>query len=113
MPVPALTQGVIYLTSQLCQRISISLLSSIWQTCLLALAVALILQLVPKIPAWARFVIWAAALVVAVSLPIIAVFAAPSHAGYLSTPQSSWIRAGVSCSLVSGLLSPSCAQLPS
>ena len=86
MPEPALTQGVIYLTSQLCQRISISLFSSIWQTCLLTLAVALILQLVPKVPAWARFVIWAAALVVSVSLPIVAVFAAPSHSGYWSTP---------------------------
>ena len=86
MPEPALTQGVIYLTSQLCQSISISLFSSIWQTCLLTLAVALILQLVPKVPAWARFVIWAAALVVSVSLPLIAAFAARSHSGYWSTP---------------------------
>ncbi len=100
MPEPALTQGVIYLTSQLCQCISISLFSSIWQTCLLTLAVALILQLVPKVPAWARFVIWAAALVVSVSLPIVAVFAAPHSDSWSTTaiqldPRWSFLLAGV------------------
>ena len=101
MQEPALTQSVIYMSSQLCERVSISFFSSIWQTCLLTLTVALILRLVPKIPAWARFVIWAAVLVVSVLLPLLALFGGPSHLGYRSTssihldPRWSFVLAGV------------------
>src|SRR5450631_3822580 len=100
MPEPALTQSLIYLTSQLCERVSISFFSSVWQTSLLALTVALILRLLPKVPAWARFVIWAGVLVVSVLLPIVALFGAPSHSGYRSAaihldPRWSFVLAGI------------------
>ena len=70
-----------------------SLLAAVWQGMLLAAAVALCLRLLPGISSAARSVVWTAALILAVGLHFVPLFATPrpaAHAGIHADPRWSF-----------------------